>query len=343
MNNKLVSIIVPTYNGEKFIAQTLEAIIDQDYDNLEIIVVDDVSTDNTVEIAQKILEGSGRKFQLIRRTVNGMQSAARNTGLDAANGEYVIFFDHDDLAEKNFVLSLYSKAEKENADFVFCPFKKFFQSEDRYENPKFVDINKNFFSGEYCLRLWIKKKIAFRGVWNCIFRKSFLNGINLRFNENCFFGEDEEFLIKAMISASRVGFDRETSYTYVQHSGQTLAKYEAIEKQLMPMGHLMLANFRTGRYIRKYSDCEKRKQYAKNFLVPDSIVKMITVYARSESLEEYQRKLKVLNHKKVHALLLSTRKFIFKKPELFFKALMILYVPNLYYKIRHRRQSSNKN
>ena len=87
---KLVSVIVPTYNGEKFIAQTLDSIIHQDYENLEIIVVDDVSTDNTVNVVKDILEKSGRKFQLIQRTVNGRQSASRNTGLDAANGEYVI-------------------------------------------------------------------------------------------------------------------------------------------------------------------------------------------------------------------------------------------------------------
>ena len=116
--NKLVSVIVPTYNGEKFIAQTLESIINQDYENLEIIVVDDVSTDNTVSLVREILENSGRKFQLIQRTVNGRQSASRNTGLDAANGEYVMFFDHDDLAEKNFVSSLYKEAEDKQADFM---------------------------------------------------------------------------------------------------------------------------------------------------------------------------------------------------------------------------------
>ena len=87
MKKPLVSVIVPTYNGEKFISQTLESIISQDYENLEIVVVDDVSTDNTVEAVQKILESSGRKFQLIKRSVNGHQSAARNTGLKASNGE----------------------------------------------------------------------------------------------------------------------------------------------------------------------------------------------------------------------------------------------------------------
>ena len=108
----LVSIIIPTYNGENRIAKTLESIIAQDYGNLEIIVVDDVSTDDTVSTAKNILEKSGRKFMIIQRTVNGRQSASRNTGLDAANGKYIIFFDHDDLADKNFVSLLCADAEE---------------------------------------------------------------------------------------------------------------------------------------------------------------------------------------------------------------------------------------
>ena len=102
----LVSVIIPTYNGAERISKTLNSIIEQDYENIEIIVVDDVSTDNTAEVVKNILEKSGRKFQLIKRTVNGHQSASRNTGFNASNGKYVIFVDHDDLTEKNFVSSL---------------------------------------------------------------------------------------------------------------------------------------------------------------------------------------------------------------------------------------------
>ncbi|MBR0095165.1 MAG: glycosyltransferase family 2 protein, partial [Synergistaceae bacterium] len=87
LSQPLVSVIVPTYNGAKRIARTLQSIIEQDYENLEIIVVDDVSTDNTVEVAQKVLEDSGRNFQLIKRSVNGHQSAARNTGFKASRGK----------------------------------------------------------------------------------------------------------------------------------------------------------------------------------------------------------------------------------------------------------------
>ena len=107
--NPLISIIIPVYNGEKHIEKTLKSIIAQDYENIEIILVDDVSKDNTIKIAKKILEDGTKKFKIVERSQNGGQCAARNTGYNAANGEYIIFFDHDDLAEKNFVSSLYKE------------------------------------------------------------------------------------------------------------------------------------------------------------------------------------------------------------------------------------------
>ena len=90
MSDKLVSVIIPTYNGEKRIAHTLESLAAQTYSSIEIIVVDDVSTDDTVNTARTVLENSGRQFRIIRRTRNGRQSASRNTGLAAAKGDSLI-------------------------------------------------------------------------------------------------------------------------------------------------------------------------------------------------------------------------------------------------------------
>ena len=103
----LVSIIIPTYNGEKHIAQTLKSIIAQDYENIEIILSDDVSTDNTVKISRELLEKSRYKFKIVERSINGGQCSARNTGYNAASGEYVIFFYHDFIKFFNLFYILY--------------------------------------------------------------------------------------------------------------------------------------------------------------------------------------------------------------------------------------------
>ena len=114
----LISVIIPAYNAGKFIKSTLESVINQDYENIEIILVDDVCTDNTMKIAEDVLKNSGRKFKIIHHEVNKGTCTARNTGLKNASGKYLNFMDHDDLLRKNFLSSLYNAIS--NNDFVFC-------------------------------------------------------------------------------------------------------------------------------------------------------------------------------------------------------------------------------
>ena len=217
----LVSIIIPTYNGAKRISKTLEAIINQDYENIEIILVDDVSTDNTVKISQEILEKSKRKFTIIKRTINGLQSASRNTGLKAAKGKYVIFVDHDDLVEKNFVSVLCNEAENKNADLVFCDFRHYYENENRYEY-NYVLKSKSYLisSPADYLKAWAKNEITFNCVWFFIFNRSFLENKKLRFNEKCYICEDLEFIPKALALSSCTSYVKATPYIYVHHSEQ---------------------------------------------------------------------------------------------------------------------------
>ena len=100
----LISVVVPAYNAEKLIACSLESIIAQDYPNIEIIVVNDASTDTTEQAARRVLEGCGRPFSIITHTKNCGVSAARNTGIDSMKGEFVWFLDADDMAENNLVM-----------------------------------------------------------------------------------------------------------------------------------------------------------------------------------------------------------------------------------------------
>ena len=99
MNNSLISIIIPTYNGSKNIKRALTSVLNQTYPNIEIIVVDDASTDNTIEVVNSIKD---KRIKLLRHTTNRNGSAARNTGIRASKGEYIAFLDDDDewLPEK---------------------------------------------------------------------------------------------------------------------------------------------------------------------------------------------------------------------------------------------------
>ena len=112
-----VSIVIPVYNVEKYIKECVDSAINQTYKNLEIILVDDGSTDSSGKICDEYSIVDDRIVVIHRK--NGGLSAARNTGLDVASGEYVYFLDSDDYIEENSVENLVNTIEKENAEFVF--------------------------------------------------------------------------------------------------------------------------------------------------------------------------------------------------------------------------------
>ncbi len=332
----LVSIIIPTYNASKRITKTLETIINQDYENIEIILVDDVSTDNTVEVCQKFLENSNRKFQVLKRTVNGRQSAARNTGMKAATGKYIMFSDHDDLAEKNFVSTMCKEAEVKHADVVFCGFKHYDEQTNTYrEEP--VMLTKTYSQPQdYIIKVWAAGKISFHSMWNAIFRKSFLNEHNLHFTERCYFEEDTEFMLKALTVSSCTSFVRECLYTHTYFKEQQTQAQNLVRNGQNHYRQSSLSRLRSGRYIIRRIHDRRVKNYAISFQLPDALLKEFTMLAKFHDKENYERMLKFLRHKKVRELLLSSAKVFFRKAELFLKSIMLIYFPNFYYWLRSR-------
>lgn len=99
--NNLVSVIIPTYNVERFIKQALESVVMQTYKNIEIIVVDDCSSDLTMEIVEKIKEESDKTIVIYRQNRNMGVAYARNKAMELANGRYIAFLDSDDYWEEN--------------------------------------------------------------------------------------------------------------------------------------------------------------------------------------------------------------------------------------------------
>ena len=328
----LVSVIIPVYNGEKHIAQTLNSIIEQDYENFEIILVNDASTDNTLNTAEKILSNSKHVFKIINHEKNYGVSKSRNDGIEASNGVYLWFCDGDDLAEKNFISYMCSKAENEKADIVFCNYANYFEDENRYEYE--ISAPANSMSGQKYLEFWNIKRKFFYTVWNCILRKSFIEKNNLYFFSKCRLGEDTEFIMKAIVWASRISFIQDILYIYIHHSSQSTAIYNAINRKQEMFHNLMLARIRTVRYIIRHTNNKKIKSYALNFYIPDAIVKELTFFAQLKDFEGYKKMTRILRHKKIREMLLSTVKFIFRKPELFFKSLMLVCTPKLYYFLR---------
>ena len=119
--DRLVSIIVPVYNVEKYLSKCIEILINQTYTNIEILLINDGSTDNSKKICEQFKEKDSR-IKLINKE-NGGLSDARNKGLQEAIGKYIAFVDSDDYVEKNYIETLYSLITKFNSEIAIADFR----------------------------------------------------------------------------------------------------------------------------------------------------------------------------------------------------------------------------
>lgn len=327
----LVSAVVPAYNSEKWIACTLESVIAQDYPNLEIIVVNDASTDATEKVALCVLESCGRPFSIITHKENRGVSASRNAGMESMKGEFVWFVDSDDLAEPNLVSALYALVEKYNCDMAFCGFKNRFEN-GHPDAPVPVNLEgATIRKGEELVWLRALNKIA-PHICGMLFRKSSLTETDLRFQEGCTNGEDVEFQLKALCRAGQAAFTPDCLYIYVQHAGMgSVRDNDSKEKQLRRYRDNTGAQIRTARYLSEHAPSKRIKDLADNYLMPQAIIRRFTMYARTDDRAKFDA---LLSDRTTRNALRSSKRYFFQRPEIYLKAFALLHFPDIYFRLR---------
>lgn len=208
--NKKISIIVPTYNVEKYIDKALKSIVKQTYKNLEIILIDDESKDSSIEICEKYMK-QDKRIKIIHQKNKGL-SGARNTGLEVATGEYIMFIDPDDIFEIDACENLYKEIEKTNADYVIANYRNMDEDDTKWKKPAFdtEKYKKMKVSIENPIKCFY---VMNSGVWNKIFRKEFLDEIGAKFVEKVP-AEDAIFATYCFIKAKKVYYTPEVVYNY---------------------------------------------------------------------------------------------------------------------------------
>lgn len=195
---ELISVIVPIYNVEEYLKRCIESIVNQTFKNLEIILVDDGSTDASGEICDKYAEKDTR-IKVIHKK-NGGLSSARNAGIDVAQGKYIAFLDSDDWIESNLYEYLYSLMKKNSASMAECDFIKAYD-----ENIKISykgDIQERIYNNiEALQRLYGEAYIKTTVVWNKVYEKELFKDI--RFPEGKLH-EDEFTTYKIIYKAKKV-------------------------------------------------------------------------------------------------------------------------------------------
>jgi len=213
MDNIKVSVILPVFNEANYIKATLDSIINQNFNGYEVIVVDDGSTDDTLNIVKKTLEGLSLPHQIIHQENSGV-SSARNKGISLARGEYIVFVDGDDYILTNHLSQLYN----EGIDFSLTQMVK--KENDILSNIhyyEFEEISANDF-----IRMELEMKIPFNFV-QLSYKTDIIKKHNLKFREDVTYGEDTDFAIRALSYGSSIKISNEITYYYIQHQDSLIS------------------------------------------------------------------------------------------------------------------------
>ena len=219
-NKPLVSVIMPIYNGEKWLLTSLKSLVDQTFKNFEILLIDDGSVDNSAKICKSFLEKESRARYFYKE--NGGVSSARNLGLEKAVGEFIYFFDCDDIIVPDILEFFIDLQETSKADIVSCSFTEVAEQSipATIKKPNSdLDIIKTtadkWYNGDVFTRV-LKCKLFSRKVIG-----------DVRFSEQIRYSEDDLFLTEVFINADKVIYSPVIKVFYYLHE-------ESATHQLQP-------------------------------------------------------------------------------------------------------------
>ena len=214
-----ISIIVPVYNTSKYLNRCIDSLVNQTYKNIEILLVDDGSTDNSRQMCSKWAEKDSRIVCLHKE--NGGQASARNMGLDHATGDYIAFVDSDDCVSPFYAEKLLNACIDNNVKISFCGYaltdetslpENMQPSDEQYP----VEIISDY---AYFERIYTHQEIAYVVVWNKLYHHSIFE--NLRFTEAHIY-EDEGIIHQIIDKCDRIAVSYQPLYFYAMRPGSTM-------------------------------------------------------------------------------------------------------------------------
>jgi Glycosyltransferases involved in cell wall biogenesis len=211
-----VSVIIPVYNVGKYIEECLDSVLSQSLDYIEVLCIDDKSTDNSHEILKKYSASNARIVVIENDTHKGV-SVSRNIGLTKATGKYIYFVDADDLLKENALLELYQVAEADGLDGVLFDADIFFEAEELKEDMYYVEkryhVYKGIYEGAQLFAEQMNQNELDPCVWRQFWRREFLEVNNLTFYQNIIH-EDRLFSFLTLLSAQKVKSINKSYYIY---------------------------------------------------------------------------------------------------------------------------------
>lgn len=216
-NKKMLTVIIPCYNSEDTIKETIESVEKQTSDSFKILIIDDGSTDNGKEIVNKL----NLKYKNIDYVYkeNGGVSSARNLGIKLADTDYVSFLDSDDLYHRDFVKSMLENITKDDADVSFCSYYMYYPNKMRMARSSFKDRN---IALEYIKGNNSTHTSCF------VLSRDFLINNKIEFDETISWGEDVYFFLKCLTISGRASIVKDyLTYYRIPQGNNNLSNYDS--------------------------------------------------------------------------------------------------------------------
>ena len=235
-----VSIIVPFYNVEGYIEKCLDTLVNQTLKDIEIILVNDGSTDRSIEIVNKFLRRYPEKLVYLEKE-NGGLSDARNYAIPYTKGEYIAFLDSDDYVEKYMYEEMYNMAKKENSDMVECNF--YWEYPDKQKE----DIG-TIYHGKN--EMIVKIRVV---AWNKLIKREILEKSEVRFPKGYRY-EDTEFTYKLIPYIEKVSFLKKPCIHYVQREGSISNSQNERTKEIFDVLEHVIEYYKEKDIYEKYQE-----------------------------------------------------------------------------------------
>lgn len=223
-----ISVIVPVYNAANNLSRCIESILKQTYRNLEIILVNDGSTDESLEICKRYSDIDFR-ISVVNKN-NGGVSSARNVGLKVASGDYIGFVDADDWIEPEMYNDMITMIKKYKTDICMC---NYYDGSDLIS----MDIEGNQLSQSEIFEQVIRRMISplphtgsqpiMASVWRFLIKKEIIVDNNIDFNENIPYMEDTIFMITTLLSSNKLCLNKKYLYHYENNSDSAMRNYKS--------------------------------------------------------------------------------------------------------------------
>lgn len=200
MKKGLVSIITPVYNVEKYVRDSLESVFNQNYRNIEIIIVDDRGTDNSMKIVREVMANCPFTYSIITQERNCGVSEARNIGINQASGDYIFFLDSDDLITSDCIELLYNNIIKHDADMVISNYNFLYEKDFNTVLKKLINFNNN---KNIDVSL-VKYNEENDYVWNILYKKDLIINNEIYFEKDIRLAEDALWITLIQFKAKKM-------------------------------------------------------------------------------------------------------------------------------------------